>query len=386
MSRITPQHLRQTLLGLALPLIAAGLTGCEKPAPPPPAPPAVTVAMPENRDAVTHDEFTGRTEAVLAVDVRARVEGFLQTVHVEDSAFVKVGDPLFDIDDRQFRAALDEAKAMLATAEATRQQAIWELEQVEELARRDAANIKEVHDAMTAKALAEAEVEAREAAVDNADLNLGYTRITSPIDGRISRSLVDAGNLVGASERTLLTTIVSIDEVYVYFNIDERLFLEFLTAHEPEDRHRPNTVFAIGLAHEDDFPHAGLLDYVDNTVDSRTGTIEMRGTVPNEEALLFAGLFVRVQGPPRIVENAILVEERAIGTDLGGKYLLVVDENNVVVHRPVKLGKTAEGMRVVREGMTAGDRYIVNGLQKARPGMAVSPQTAGTEPPSEPSE
>ncbi|MHC4964387.1 MAG: efflux RND transporter periplasmic adaptor subunit [Planctomycetota bacterium] len=221
-----------------------------------------------------------------------------------------------------------------------------------------------------------ADVKAAQARVDSARLDLGYTDIRSPIDGRVSRNYVDVGNLVGAGERTLLTTVVKMDELYCYFNVPERLVLERMAARDVERRRDPDRPFFIGLAHETGFPHEGRLDYIDNTVDTATGTITVRGIVPNDDELLFPGAFVRVRVPGGVRKDAVLVDERAIGTDLGGKYVLVVVEDNIVKHRRVTLGQLEEGMRVIEEGLGPDERYIVTGLQRARPGLPVTPKTA----------
>jgi RND family efflux transporter MFP subunit len=224
--------------------------------------------------------------------------------------------------------------------------------------------------------MTEADVRAAQARVDTAKLDLGYTDVRSPIDGRVSRNYVDVGNLVGAGERTLLTTVVKMDELYCYFNVTERLVLEQLAKRAVGERRDPIQKFFIGLAHEKGFPHEGRLDYIDNTVDTATGTITVRGIVPNDDELLFPGAFVRVRVPGGVKADAVLVDERAIGTDLGGKYVLVVGGDNIVEHRRVTLGQLDEGMRVIEEGLGPDERYIVTGLQRARPGLPVTPRTA----------
>ncbi|MHC4429582.1 MAG: efflux RND transporter periplasmic adaptor subunit [Planctomycetota bacterium] len=356
---------------------AALLTACDRqtPAAAPPAP-EVTVALPLQRDTVLNADFTGSLEAIESVEVRARVEGYLKSIKFEASADVEAGQALFVIDPAPFVAALDAAEADLALRQANRDQARWDLERTEELAARQASNPKEVLDARTKLAMTSADVMAAQARVDKARLDLGYTDIRSPIDGRVSRNYVDVGNLVGAAERTLLTTVVKMDELYCYFNVPERLVLDRLAQRAVGERRDPNQGFFIGLAHETGFPHEGRLDYVDNTVDTATGTITVRGVVPNDDELLFPGAFVRVRIPGGVKPDAVLVDERAIGTDLGGKYVLVVVKDNIVEHRRVTLGQLDEGMRVIEEGLGPDERYIVTGLQRARPGLPVTPRTA----------
>jgi RND family efflux transporter MFP subunit len=362
----------------ALCLASAALAGgCEKVAPAEPPPPQVTVALPVVADVTVNYDFTGNLAAIESVEVRARVEGFLQTISFVPSADVKQGDPLFTIDPASFRAALDAAEAELAANRATLQQAQWDLERMEELAARQATTPKEVQDARTAVALADASVQSAQARVDRATLDLGYTDIRAPIDGRVGRNLVDAGNLVGAGERTLLTTVVKMDELYVYFRLPERLLLERLAERSAEERREPDLTFFVGAGNEEGFPHEGVLDYIDNTVDPATGTISLRGIVPNHEDLLFPGAFVRVRIPGVLLEGAVLVSEAAIGTDLGGKYVLVVGDDNKVEHRRVTLGQLHDGMRVIEQGLSPDERYIVTGLQRARPGLPVTPVTEG---------
>jgi RND family efflux transporter MFP subunit len=358
-------------------LAAALLGGCDRqtPAAAPPAP-EVTVALPQQRDTVINADFTGSLEAIESVEIRARVEGYLQSIAFKASAEVETGQPLFVIDPAPFQAALVAAEADLALRRANRDQARWDLERTEELAERQASNPKEVLDARTKLAMTSADVMAAQARVDTARLDLGYTDIRSPIAGRVSRNYVDVGNLVGAGERTLLTTVVKMDELYCYFNVPERLVLERLAKRAVGQRRDPDQEFFVGLVSEQGFPHEGRLDYIDNTVDRATGTIKVRGIVPNDDELLFPGAFVRVRIPGGVTKDAVLVDERAIGTDLGGKYVLVVGGDNIVEHRRVTLGQLDEGMRVIEEGLGPDERYIVTGLQRARPGLPVTPQTA----------
>jgi RND family efflux transporter MFP subunit len=265
--------------------------------------------------------------------------------------------------------------ADLAHRQAELTQAQWDLDQTQKLAERGASTAKEVQDRTTDKALAEAGVKSAEAAVAKSGLDLEYTKVRSPIDGRVGRNRIDVGNLVGAGEKTLLTTVVKMNPMYVYFNISERLLMERLAEIGAEDRRSPRTEFFVRLAHEEGFPHEGVLDYIDNTVDEATGTLQVRGTVPNDDGLLFPGAFVRVRLSAGIRENAVLVSERALGTDLGGKYVLIVGEKDIVAQRPVTIGALIDGMRVIEEGLDGDERYIIDGLQRARPGLPVTPQT-----------
>ncbi len=370
-------RVRRPVAIFALCLCSGLLSGCDRnvidaAAPPPPA---VTVATPVRMDAPLWVEFTGTTAALQTAEIRARVEGYLLAKKFEDSQVVAEGQILFLIDPSLYQAGVDRTVADLAQRQAQLAQAEWDLKQVTQLAERGASTEKEVQDRTTDLALADASVKAAEAAVQKAQLDLDYTKVRSPIAGRVSRNLVDVGNLVGASERTLLTTVVQMDKLHVYFNISERLLMQYLAADDKSDRQNPSTPFWIRLAHEEGYPHEGVLDYVDNTVDEATGTLEVRGEVPNDDGLLFPGAFVRVRLSAGTRENAVLVSERALGTDLGGKYVLVVvGEANIVEQRPVTIGALIDGMRVVEEGLTGDERYIVDGLQRARPGLPVNPK------------
>lgn len=358
-------------------LVPALLAGCDRNvvevAMPPP--PVVTVATPVRMDAELWAEFTGTTTALQTAEIRARVEGYLLEQSFEDSDDVEAGQVLFLIDPSLYQAEVNRTLAEVAQRQAELGQAEWDLQQVQQLAARGASTEKEVQDRTTDRALAAAAVQSAEAAAQMAQLNLDYTQVRSPIAGRVSRNFVDPGNLVGAGERTLLTTVVQMNPMHVYFNVSERLLMERLAEIPQEDRQQPNTPVEVGLANEQGYPHRGVVDYVDNTVNQATGTLQVRGLFPNDDGLLFPGAFVRVRLPAGTRENAVLVEERALGTDVGGKYVLVVVADDIVEQRPVKIGSLIDGMRVVEQGLAGDERYIVNGLQRARPGLPVNPKT-----------
>ncbi|KMY68891.1 RND transporter [Desulfocarbo indianensis] len=361
-------------LALAAALPFAGCKGDKGYAPPPP--PTVTVSRPVEKAVTVWAEYTGNTKAFEAVEIRARVEGFLESINFTPSSRVKKGDLLFVIEPKPYQAQLDEALADLSIKKAELQLADATLIRKENAYKDRAVSEVDVIQARAEKAKAEASIKAAEAAVVSARVNLSYTSIRSPVRGMVSRNLVDAGNLVGRSEATLLTTVVNDDPMYVYFNISEANLLEFLSrkkgrfAEGPHDDDR-NRVH-LGLANEKGYPHQGQLDYVDNRIDPQTGTIQLRGRFANPEGRLIPGLFARVRIPIGRLDQAVLVPEVSLASDQGGRYVLVVNDKSEVEHRRVKLGPLEEDLRVVLEGVGPGDKVIVKGLQRVRPGMKVN--------------
>ena len=359
-------------------LLAVGCAGGEQAAPAPPAP-EVTVAQPEIRDVVNYLEFTGTTTAIFEVDIRARVPGTLEQITFEPSSSVEEGELLFVIEQEPYRAAVAASEAGILQWEAELARAEADLERLELAVRTNAVSEQEVDGARAAVKTAEANLLAAQAGLEQSLIDLGYTEVRSPIVGLVSRNLVDAGNIVGSGENTLLTTVMTIDPIYAYFNVSEAIVLQLLAERDATvvaDTRQDTPVF-LGLANDVGWPHEGIIDYIDNTVDPNTGTIQTRGLFPNPEILPFPGLFARIRVPGPPIDDAVLVREDAIGTDLGGKFVLVVGDDNVVELRHVELGALQEdGMRVVASGMDASERYIVNGLQRARPGLPVTPTTA----------
>ncbi|MGE4542727.1 MAG: efflux RND transporter periplasmic adaptor subunit [Pedobacter sp.] len=374
---------RTPKIGLGLLLAALLLTsGCrdrnQYVAPPPPA---VTVALPQLQDFTHFAQYSGLTEAVASVEIRARVEGYLQSIHFTDSALVKKGDLLFVIDPKPYQARLDEAEATLAMRQAEVRLTESTLKRKESAFEEQAVSEVDVIEARAQRDQAVAAVAAAQAAIETARLELSYTRIHAPLSGRIGRRLVDVGNLVGAEEKTLLATIVSTDPMYVYFNVNERDLLDFQSHNSKQQTPTSGngrTPIYLGLSNETGYPHPGKIDYVDNRVDADTGTIQVRGVFDNADGSLLPGLFARVQAPIRKVKQALMVPEEALGLDLQGHYLLCVDDKDEVVYHAVTLGPKVEGRRVVETGLEANDRVIIKGLQKARPGIVVQ---AVTEPP-----
>jgi RND family efflux transporter MFP subunit len=341
---------------------------------PPPA--AVTVAQPVEREIVHQLEFTGTTRSIEAVDVRARVTGYLQKIAFQDGAEVKAGDLLFVIEPAPFEAALDSAKAALQKAEASLELAQADLARTEPLVNRGALTAQELDVKRADVATAQADVASAKAALRQADLNLEYTQVKSPIAGRVSRHMVDVGNLVQPGE-TVLTRVESYDPIHVYFSVSESDVMEFLrssTGTNPQAiRDNPPALF-MGLSGEDGFPHEGKLDFTELGVDPQTGTQMRRGEFPNPDQNLVPGLFARVRLPIGSPEPALMIPDRAIGTDQRGEYVLVVNDKNTVEYRLVKLGMRVAGMRVVSDGLQANEWIVINGLQKARPGSVVNPE------------
>ncbi|MCZ2341807.1 MAG: efflux RND transporter periplasmic adaptor subunit [Bacteroidales bacterium] len=371
------------LLGLGVLTLALG---CDQrqPALTEKVPPEVFVTAPIVRPITNYEEFTGRTNAASSVEVRARVTGHLQKVLFKDGADVQAGELLFIIDQALYQATHDKAKASLALAEARLHRVNKDYARITELASRTAVSQGELDLIAGDKAEAEASVGVAQADLRLAQENLNYTEIRAPFAGRISRHLLDVGNLVTA-DVTILTTIVSLDPIQAYFDVDERTLLRLRRlvrngslpmAAEGQAR------VQIGLADENDYSLNGVVDFVDNQLDPGTGTLRVRAEVANPYHLLSPGLFVRIRFPTSVPRDAILVPEQAIGTDQGQKFVYVVNAENQVVYRSVKLGQLFEDMRAVEEGISPQDRVIVSGIQRVRPGAKVKPKPA--EPPATP--
>ena len=336
-------------------------------------PPEVTVAYPEQRDVTNYLEFTGQTRAVEAVEIVARVPGVLEEMHFEPSSVVNKGDLLFVIEPEPYIASRNAADADVKTWEAELVRANADLERLELAIQTNAVSAQEVDRARADVQQAEANLLGAKAGLHQAEISLDYTQVRSPLTGMVSRNMVDLGNLVGSTGNTVLTTVMNINPIFVYFDMSELILLEALEANDSTvATDRQNTPAYLGLASEEGWPHEGILDYIDNTVNVATGTIQVRAIFENPRLVLFPGLFARIRMPVNVEENALLVSEQAIGTDLGGKYLLIVGEDDVVELRHVELGALEGQMRVIRSGLEAGERYIINGLQRARPGLPVT--------------
>jgi multidrug efflux system membrane fusion protein len=343
-----------------------------------PPPPQVSVAQVLEKRVKDWDEFTGRLQAVETVEIRPRVSGYIDKFAFTEGSQVKRGDLLFVIDPRPYQAEYDRAAADVKRYKTALELARIELARVQRLKDSGAVSQEELDERKSTVAQAEANLGGAEAALEAASLNLNFTRVTSPIDGRVSRAEVTRGNLVtgGINGGTLLSSVVSMDPMYLYFDADEQSYLRYSQiAHSvgPGPNGAQNPV-QVGLANEDGFPHAGTLDFVDNQVNPQTGTIRARAVLQNKDGRFTPGLFARVQLLVSGEYSAILIEDRAVNTDQDQKYVLVLGANNQIEYRKVKLGRVIQGLRIVREGLKPGDVIVVNGAQRVHPGVTVAPQ------------
>jgi len=364
-------------------LLAVALSGCgDKPTPPAAAAaPPVTVAQPTKRTVTDWDEFTGRFEAVEEVQVRARVGGFVTSVEFRDGAFVKTGDLLYVIDSRPFEAVAEQADGQLSDARAKVELAKRELDRGLSLVQTSAVSEQVVDQRRQALQAAHAAEMQAEGALKAAQLNVEFSHVIAPIGGRVSRHLVSVGNLVLGSEgsSTLLTSIVSLDPIYVYFDMDEATYLRnnrlYFEGKRPSSRDTPNPV-QVTLTGETKPSHDGKMDFVDNRMDVSTGTLRGRAVIPNKDYSILPGQFGRVRLIGSAPYEALLLPDTAIATDQSRKIVFVVKDDDTVEARPVILGPLDDGLRVIREGLKPEDRVIVDGLQRARVGAKVSPHAA----------
>lgn len=368
---------------IALIACACALGGCKpaKPALAPIKPPVVTIALPVVKPVSEYAEYTGKTSAVNTVEVRARVGGFLNSVEFKDGALVKEGEVLFQIDPRPFQAAVDQAKAEIAKAEAVLEKANIDWERIDKLYKAHNASIIEWSTNKAIRDAAIASVDAAKANLETQQLNLGWTKVTAPISGRAGRRLVDIGNLItgGTSMATPLTTIVSVDPMYAYFDIDERTVLDIqrrIREHKFKGARDGERAVPLELALASDvgFPHKGFVDFVNNRVDPATGTLQVRGEFPNADNALTDGLFVRVRFVLGKNDDAILVLERAISQDQSTHLVFVVDAQQKVLARPIVRGSQQGPFRVIDQGLKPDEWVIVNGAQRVRPGVTVEAQ------------
>jgi RND family efflux transporter MFP subunit len=374
---------RRSVLCASVALLA--LVGCERkqaklePTPPP----TVTISQPIEREIGDTHEFTGHTEAIKAVQVHARVSGFIDQVAFEDGAVVKEDALLFQIDPRPFDADVARDEAALAAAKARAKRAAADLARAEKLIKGKTITQEEYDRTIADQAEAAASVKQAEASLTTSNLNREYSTITAAVGGRVSRALITKGNLVNASagNATLLTTIVPIDPIYATFDVDEATYLR--VAPRARDPNHPKPPVELQLANETGFPHVGRIDFLDNKVDAATGTIRARAEFPNADGVISPGMFAKVRVREQEKRPALLVADRAVGMDQGRKYVLVVGAENKVQYREVITGPLVDGLRAIEKGLKPDEWVIVNGLQRARPGSTVQAEKTAMPLPAE---
>jgi RND family efflux transporter MFP subunit len=368
----------KTSLWLVLALLFF-INGCRSAAPTAAPPPKVTVSTPIVREIIEWDEYTGRMESTESVEVRARVNGYLQSIHFKDGQIVKKGDLLFVIDPRPYQAEVDRVTAELQLAQARLELAKSDYARAQKLLEFRAISQEEADTRAATERQALQSVEAARANVNASKLNVEFTRVTAPISGRISRKLVTEGNLIngGTAESTLLTTIVSLDPVYCYFEADERSYLKYVRlardGKQPSAREAKQPVY-LALADEKTFTRKGYIDFVDNRLDPKTGTMSGRAIFTNTDLSLTPGLFGRVRLQGSSPYQAVLVPDEAVGSDQAQKYVFVMNGDNMIEYRAVQLGPLIHGFRVIRSGLRPNELFVANGIQRARAGIKVTPE------------
>jgi len=366
-------------------VVVALLAGCEQNSFVPPPPPKVDVAAPVQRPVTRYLEATGNTAPIKTVDLVARVQGFLQSIDYQDGSFVKEGTTLFEIEPETYKLKLEQARAAEAGAQASVKQTEADFKRQSDLVSRQAVSQATLDTSTSARDNAQANLTQAQANTKIAEVNYGYTKVTAPFDGIVSAHLVSIGELVGVASPTQLASIVALDPVYVTFNVNEKDVLQI----RAEARRRGLTPadlkqfpVEVGLQTEDGYPHQGMLDYAAPTINQSTGTLAVRGVVPNPDRVLLPGYFVRIRVPTDKQQNALLVPDTALGSDQGGRYLLVVNADNVVEQRKVQAGPLDGGLRVIEGGLKGDDRVVTAGLLRVIPGQKVDPQVQKIEPPS----
>lgn len=374
---------------LAIPVIAMALAGCEEKntyvAPPPPT---VTVAEASSQPVVRYLELTGNTASINTVDLNARVQGFLTDIKYKDGALVKKGTVLFVIEQDQYKATLEQAKATLSANQALQVQAEAEFNRQNQLAKQDFASQATLDQARAKRDQAVANVQNAQAALDIAKINLGYTEVAAPFDGVVTAHLQDIGALVGYSGPTKLATIVEVNPIYVWFSLSETQVLNIKEGLAKQgktlqsvSRDLANIPVEIGLQTEQGYPHTGKLDYVAPQVDPSTGTLTVRGIFDNNNLALIPGLFARVRLPLGPATDMVVVDDAAIGTNQSGSYVLTVDASGKVAQQVVNLAQMQDnGLRALAGGLTAGTQVVVNGLQRAVPGSKVTVEKGSMTP------
>jgi RND family efflux transporter MFP subunit len=374
---IGDRHLER-IARAALPALAlVALAGCEQNTYAPPPPAKVEVATPVQRQITRYLEATGNTSPIKSVDLVARVQGFLQSIDYKDGDFVKEGATLFTIEPETYKLKLDQAQAAEAGAQASLKQAEFDFRRQTDLVARQAVAQATLETSTANRDNAQANLQQAQANTRIAEVNYGYTKVAAPFDGVVSAHLVSVGELVGAASPTQLATIVALDPIYVNFNVNEQDVIRIREEARrkgltPADLKK--TPVEIGLQTEDGYPHEGTLDYVSPTINQTTGTIAVRGVIPNPNRVLLPGYFVRVRVPVDQQPDALLVPDTALGSDQGGRYLLVVNKDNTVEQRKVRTGPVEGTLRVIEDGLKVDDHVVIAGLLRVIPGQKVDPQ------------
>jgi RND family efflux transporter MFP subunit len=365
-----------TSVGLAI-VLAVGCGRLSK-QPPATAPTMVTVSAPIEREVTDYADFTGRTAAVESVEVRARVNGYLDKVNFQEGALVKKGDMLFEIDPRPYQAQVDIASGQVAAADAMVQRTQADDARAKGLraSTPGAISQQDLDQYQAAADQAAANADTARATLKNNQLNLDFTKVVAPIDGRVSRYYATVGNLV-VQDQTLLTTIVSVDPIYAYFDVDESTVLRvrgLIRSGKMQSAREVSVPAWLSVTSDDGFPHEGTINFIDNQVDPKTGTLRLRGVFSNQDEALSPGFFVRIRVRIGVPHQALLIAERAIDTDQGQKIVYVVNDKNEVVYRPISVGVRHGSLIAIDSGLKAGEQIIVNGLQRVRPGATVEPK------------
>jgi RND family efflux transporter MFP subunit len=371
---------RLAIAALALPLLA----GCEQNIYVAPPPPKVEVAAPLQYPITRYLEATGNSAAIKQVDLVARVQGFLASIDYKDGTFVKQGTTLFTIEPETYKLKLEQAQAAEAGSQASLKQAEADFKRQSDLVAKQAVSVATLDTSTSTRDNAQANLQQAQANTRIAEVNYGYTKVTAPFDGVVTAHMVSVGELVGVTSPTQLATIVALDPIYVNFNVNEQDVIRV----RAEARRRGMSAadltrlpVQVGLQTEDGYPHQGNLDYASPTLNASTGTLVVRGLIPNPDRVLLPGYFARVRVPVEQLENALLVPDTAQGSDQGGRYVLVVNKDNVVEQRTVRPGQIEGTLRVIEEGLKPDDRVVIGGLLRAIPGQKVDPQLQTIEPP-----
>ena len=366
------QPVMTSFAGLAAVAVLAACSAQAKQEAAAPPPAQVTVTDVAFKSLRQWDDFTGRLEPIDTVEIRPRVSGFIDGAQFAEGARIRKGQVLFQIDPRPYKAEADRAAAEVARAKAQLDLAIVNRQRGERLLEQNALARSEFDRVASEERAAQANVASAQAALQTARLNLEWTKVTSPIDGRVSKAIITRGNLV--TQASLLTTVVSDTPIYAAFNADEQTFLKYAA----NERGKQSPVY-MGLMTEDGYPHVGKLAFIDNAMDAKSGTINGRAIFANADGRFTPGLFARIRMVSAEAQTVALAPDRAVATDLGKRYVVVVSKDNKAEYRPVEIGPLAGNLRIIRQGLKPGDRVIVGGLQKVKPGDTVAPVKVKTD-------